>query len=171
MLNEKVSTLLNEQIMKELFSAYLYLDISNFYADEGLDGFANWFYVQMQEECDHAMLIRTYLLNNDEKVTLLPIDAPQENYTDFSVPLKRSLEHEQLVTSLIHGIYDAANEVKDFRTLEFLNWFVKEQGEEEKNASDLIRKYELFGKDSKGLYEFDQELLTRVYAPPSLVLE
>ncbi len=171
MLNEKVSKLLNEQIMKELYSAYLYLDMANYYSDVGLSGFENWFYIQAQEERDHAMLIRSYLLNNDENVRLLPIDAPQEHYTDFAVPLKRALEHEQLVTAWIHNIYDAAMSVKDFRTVEFMNWFVKEQGEEEKNAKDLITRFELFGKDSKGLFELDQDMGSRTYAAPTLILD
>lgn len=171
MLEKKVSELLNEQIMKELYSAYLYLDMANYYSDEGLEGFENWFFIQAQEERDHAMLIRTYLLNNDEKVRLLPIDAPEESYPDFGVPLDKAYEHEKLVTASIHNIYAAAAAVQDFRTLEFLNWFVKEQGEEEKNSSDLIKKYELFGSDAKGLYQLDQELKARVYAAPSLVLE
>ena len=85
-------------------------------------------------------------------------------------PLKAGLEHEEYVTSLINTIYDAASQVKDFRTLQFLDWFVKEQGEEETNASDLITKMELFGGDAKGLYMLDQELKARVYAAPSLVL-
>ena len=80
------------------------------------------------------------------------------------------LEHERYVTSLIHAIYDAAYEVRDFRTMQFLDWFVKEQGEEEKNAEDLIKKMELFGSDPKGLYLLDSELAARVYTAPSLVL-
>lgn len=163
--------LLNEQIQKELFSAYLYLDISNFYADEGLDGFANWFYIQAQEEMDHGMLFRTYLLNNDQKVKLLPIEAPDREYSSFGKPLDLALAHEKYVTASISSIYEVALENKDFRTVEFLNWFIKEQGEEEKNASDLIKKFELFGHDAKGLYNLDQELAARTYAAPSLVLD
>lgn len=171
MLDKNVAGLLNTQIMKELYSAYLYLDMAGYYSDEGLEGFENWFYVQAQEERDHAMLIRTYLLNNDKKVTLLAIEAPGERYTGFGDPLEKSLEHERTVTASINAIYAAASEVKDYRTLEFLNWFVKEQGEEEKNSTDLIKKYELFGGDAKGLYQLDQELKTRVYAAPTLVLD
>lgn len=85
-------------------------------------------------------------------------------------PLKAGLKHEQYVTSLINTIYQAANEAHDFRTMQFLDWFVKEQGEEEKNADDLIKKYELFGSDPKGLYALNQELLARVYTAPSLVI-
>ncbi len=169
-MQKEVSSLLNEQINKELYSAYLYLDMANYYADQGLNGFENWFYVQAQEERDHAMLIRGYLLNNDEHITLLAIDAPDEAYADLKAPLTKTLAHEQTVTASINNIYAVAYEQKDFRTMQFLDWFVKEQGEEEKNATDLIRKYELFGSDSKGLYLLDQELGARVYAPPSLVL-
>ena len=84
--------------------------------------------------------------------------------------LKAGLEHEKYVTSLINDIYSEAYEAKDFRTMQFLDWFVKEQGEEETNANDLISKMELFGSDSKSLYMLNQELATRVYSAPSFVL-
>lgn len=170
MLDKKVASLLNEQIMKELYSAYLYLDMANFYGDAGLSGFENWFTIQAQEERDHALLFRSYLMNNGEKVKLLPIDAPDQNYTAFDAPLNKSYEHECLVTSYINEIYAAALAVKDYRSLEFLNWFIKEQGEEEKNASDLITKFALFGHDPKSLYAFDKDMASRVYSAPSLVL-
>lgn len=169
-MDKSVISLINEQIQKELYSAYLYLDISDYYSDEGLDGFANWFYVQAKEELDHAMLFRTYLQNNSQRNRLLPVDAPGESYTDYAAPLALSLEHEQYVTASINQIYEAALADKDYRTVEFLNWFIKEQGEEEKNSADLIRKFELFGHDAKGLYQLDQELAARVYSAPSLVI-
>jgi len=170
-MDNKVKELLNEQIQKEIYSAYLYLDMANYYEDEGLSGFANWFYVQAQEEMDHAMLFRKYLLNNDEQIKLLSIEAPEAAYTDFGQPLAGALEHEKYVTASIGSIYEAALKVSDYRALEFLNWFIKEQGEEEKNATDLIRKYELFGSDPKGLYSLNEELAARVYAPATLILD
>lgn len=170
MLNEKVAELLNTQVNKEFYSAYLYLDFANYYEDEGLKGFANWYRVQAQEERDHAMLMIQYLQNNDAKVTLEAIDKPDKELIDRMAPLKFGYEHEQYVTSLIHNIYDVAYSVKDFRTMQFLDWFVKEQGEEETNASDLIKKMELFGSDAKSLYMLDSELAGRVYAAPSLTL-
>lgn len=170
MLDKNVSELLNTQINKEFYSAYLYLDFANYYKDQGLDGFANWYNVQAQEERDHAMLFIQYLQNNSEKISLESIDKPDKVFDAFDQPLHASLEHEHYVTGLIHNIYDAAYTVKDFRTMQFLDWFVKEQGEEEKNAEDLIRKFELFGHDSKSLYMLDSELAARVYAAPSLVL-
>lgn len=170
MLNKNVAQLLNTQVNKEFYSAYLYLSISNFYKDEGLNGFSNWYNVQAQEEKDHAMLFIQYLQNNNEKVILESIDKPEEDFNSFDKPLRTGLAHEQFVTGLIHTIYDEAYKQKDFRTMQFLDWFVKEQGEEETNAEDLIKKYELFGSDSKGLYMLDNELAGRVYSPPSLVL-
>lgn len=116
------------------------------------------------------MLFVQYLLNNGEKAALETIDKPQLAADGHMAPLKAGLEHERYVTSLIHAIYDAAYEVRDFRTMQFLDWFVKEQGEEEKNAEDLIKKMELFGSDPKGLYLLDSELAARVYTAPSLVL-
>lgn len=170
MLNKKVVELLNDQINKEFYSAYLYLDFANFYKTKGLDGFANWYQIQAQEERDHAMLFYQYLHNNNEKVTLEAIGKPDVALTELMDPLKAGLEHEEYVTSLIHTIYGAAYEVHDFRTMQFLDWFVKEQGEEETNANDLITKMELFGSDPKSLYMLDNELGTRVYTEPSLVL-
>lgn len=171
MLNQEVAKLLNEQITKELFSAYLYMDMANYYSDQSLNGFENWFFVQMQEERDHALLFRQYLLNNGEVVKLAAIDAPDKVYEGFRDPLVLALEHEQFVTASINNIYEAAYNVKDFRTMQFLDWFIKEQGEEEKNADDNIKKYDLFAGDPKGLYMLDNELKARVYAAPSLVLD
>lgn len=170
MLSKSVTQLLNEQINKEFYSAYLYLDMANCYSDVSLTGFENWFTVQAQEERDHAMLFRTYLLNNDEKVTFEAIKKPDFVYVDAKTPLTAALEHEYTVTASINTIYAEAYQEKDFRTMQFLDWFVKEQGEEEKNTTDLIKRYELFGHDAKGLYNLDQEMGARVYAPPSLVL-
>lgn len=169
-MDAKVKALINDQINKELYSAYLYLDFSNYYEAAGLDGFANWYKIQAQEERDHALLFYQYLQNNGEPVTLEAVAKPEWTRGNNMTPLQKALEHEQYVTSLINGIYAAAYEAHDFRTMQVLDWFVKEQGEEEKNASDMITKMELFGGDSKGLYMLNSELKTRAYSAPSLVL-
>lgn len=169
-MDQKVIELLNNQVNKEFYSAYLYLDMANFYAAKGLDGFANWFEIQAKEEQDHAMLFYQYLHNNSQTVTLEAIAKPDKVYTQLADPLKAALEHECYVTSLINTIYAAAQAVNDFRTVQFLDWFIKEQGEEEKNTSDLITKMELFGTDAKGLYMLNSELAGRVYSAPSLML-
>jgi ferritin len=170
MLDKTISKLLNEQVNKEFYSAYLYLDFANYFTDAGLDGFANWFNVQAKEEQDHAMLMIQYLQNNAEKVTLEALAKPDVALNSHMDPLKGALVHEQFVTASIHNIYGVASEKKDYRTMQFLDWFVKEQGEEEKNAEDNIKKFELYGSDAKALYELNSEMAARVYAPPSLVL-
>lgn len=166
----RVAQLINEQITHEFYSAYLYLDFANYYGAVGLDGFENWYKVQAQEEQDHAMLFYQYLQNNGEKVTLEAIKKPDNVLADNMAPLKAALEHEKYVTSLINAIYVEAFDDHDFRTMQLLDWFVKEQGEEEKNASDMITKMQMFGTDAKGLYMLNSELKTRVHTAPSLVL-
>lgn len=170
MIHEKVAQLLSQQVNKEFYSAYLYLSFSNFYTEQGLAGFANWYMVQAMEERDHALLFLKYLQNNDVPVELDAIDKPDAVLQNNLDPLKAGLKHEKFVTDLIHAIYEAAHDAKDFRTMQFLDWFIKEQGEEEVNASDLLKRMELFGSDPKGLYALDQELAARVYSAPSLVI-
>ena len=169
-MNANVSKLLNEQINKEFYSAYLYLDFANYYATVGLDGFENWYRVQAQEERDHAMLFYQYLQNNGESVAFSSIANSEFERGGHKTPPKKAFEHEKLVSAIIYSIYVAAYEAKDFRAMQMLDWFIKEQGEEEKNAADLITKMELFGGDSKGLYMLNSELKARVYTAPSLVL-
>ncbi len=169
-MDAKVHELLNQQINKEFYSAYLYLDFSNYFEDKGLDGFANWYMIQAQEERDHAMLFYKYLQNENMPVTLEAIAKPDKVFESNMDVLEAGLEHEKYVTSLINDIYAAAYDVRDFRTMQFLDWFVKEQGEEETNANDLITKLELFGSDPKSLYMLNQELGGRIYSAPSLVL-
>lgn len=165
MINEKIAKLINTQVNKELYSGYLYLDFANYYADEGLDGFAHWYEIQAQEERDHAMMMRRYLIDNGIKVTFDKIDKPDKTFKNTDDPLKAGYEHEQYVTSLINNIYAEAAKINDFKTMQFLDWFIKEQGEEEKNADDQVKKFKMFGHDAKGLYSLNQELLARVYTP------
>ena len=169
-MNARVHELLNEQINKEFYSAYLYLQFSNYYYDRELNGFGNWYMIQAQEERDHALLFLKYMQNNGLKVTLEAIDKPDKTYGSILDPLETAAEHERYVTSLINAIYHECYEDRDYRTMKFLDWFVDEQMEEEDNADSMINRYKLFGSDPKGLYALDQEYAGRIYNPPSLVL-
>ena len=162
-MDAKVSALLNQQINKELYSAYLYLSFADYYKEAGLDGYANWYMIQVQEERDHAMIFRNYMHANGEHIELEAIDKPDKVFTDYLQPLEAGLEHEKYVTSLINDIYAAADEARDYRTMQFLQWFIEEQGEEEENAADMVAKMKLFGADAKALYDLDQEYAARVY--------
>lgn len=165
MIDKKIADMLVDQVNKEMYSGYLYLDFANYYADEGLDGFAKWYEVQAREELDHALMMRRYLIDNGVRVTLDKIAKPDKKLAAFVDPLNYGYEHEQYVTSLINAIYHEAVAQKDYKTMQFLDWFIKEQGEEEKNAEDLLKKMKLFGGEAKGLYALDQELGARVYTP------
>ena len=166
-MDAKVYELLNDQINKELYSAYLYLSFADYYEEEGLSGYANYFEIQAQEERDHAMIFRNYLHENGEAVKLLAIDQPDKTFTNYLEPLEAALEHEKYVTALINDIYAAAHEAKDYRTMKFLDWFIEEQMEEEDTADTMVTRMKLFGSDAKALYDLDQECASRTYATPS----
>ena len=165
-----ISEILSKQVNKELYSAYLYLEFQNIFNDRGLQGFAHWYMIQTQEERDHAMLFYQYLQHNNQKVVLEAVEKPVTSASSILEILEAALAHEEYITASINDIYELALREKDYRTKEFLDWFVKEQGEEEKNADDLIKKYKMFGSDAKGLYALNQELLARTYVAPTLVL-
>lgn len=170
-MNNKIAELLNDQINKELYSAYLYLDMANYYDELDLDGYANYYMIQAQEERDHALLFMKYMQINGLKVTLKAIDKPDKEFNSILDPLEIAAEHERYVTALINNIYHEAQLDKDYRAMKFLDWFVDEQMEEEDNADKMISKYKLFGSDPKGLYLLDQEYAARIYSAPSLVLD
>ena len=169
-MNDKIAFLLNQQINKEFYSAYLYLDMSNYYDALDLNGYANYYMVQAQEERDHALLFMQYMQSIGLKVTLDAIDKPDKVFDSVLAPLEIAAEHERYVSSLINDIYHECHEARDYRTLKFLDWFVDEQREEEDSADSMVSRYKLFGQDPRGLYLLDQEYSGRVYSPPSLIL-
>jgi len=169
-MNDKIAFLLNQQINKEFYSAYLYLDMSNYYDELDLNGYANYYMVQAQEERDHALLFMKYMQSVGLKVTLDAIDKPDKVFSSILDPLEIAAEHERYVSALINDIYHECHEARDYRTLKFLDWFVDEQREEEDSADSMVSRYKLFGQDPRGLYLLDQEYAGRVYTAPSLVL-
>ena len=120
MLDPKIVSLLTKQVNNEFFSAYLYLDFANYYEHKGLKGFANWFKIQAQEERDHGMLMYQYLHNNNELVVLDSISRPNKSYEKLDDPLHFALAHECGVTATINEIYAAAEQLKDYRTINIL---------------------------------------------------
>jgi len=158
---------LNEQINKEIYSAYLYLSMSAHSTFVGLKGFANWFMVQYQEEMLHTMKIYDYINDQGGKVTLKDVAQPP---TEFGSPLEmfeKTLEHEKFVTKRINNLFNLAIEEKDHASNIFLQWFVTEQIEEEANDNEIISKLKLVGKDGNGLFMIDRELAARVFTPPA----
>ena len=158
MLNEKIKVLLNQQINKELFSAYQYLDFSRLMCEWGYSGFANWYGVQAMEEVDHAVRFFDYLNKENALVELDDIKKPNTKAKDIGEVLLSGLSHEKYITSSINDIYAVASSVGDYRTMRFLDWFIDEQEEEEENAMELIQKYNMVSGNYAGLYILDEEL-------------
>ncbi len=163
MLQPEIEKLLNEQIVAELYSSNLYLNMAAWFSERSLTGYAHWYYTQYQEEVDHAMIFFGYLAQAGGKPVIGAIDEPDSEWPDVKAVLAKGLAHEQYVTSLIYKIVDAATEAKDYKTVEFLKWFVNEQVEEEDNASTNLGRYEAIGTDGAGLHALDAELGARVY--------
>lgn len=166
MINKDVYNVLNEQINKELYSAYLYLSMSAYFSELGLLGFANWMRVQFQEEQAHGMFIYDFVINRGEKVVLSAIEAPETTWSSPLHVMEQVLKHEVYVTSLINNIVTVAEANKDRATMSYMNWFVDEQVEEEANAQDIISKLKLIGDDKSALYLLDKDLAARVFVQP-----
>ena len=167
MISKKLHDAINAQINAELWSAYLYLAMSMDAETKGYKGVANWFYVQFQEEQDHARIFMNYLNSIDAKVSLLPIDEVPATWDNVLAMFKQTLEHEKKVTSLINNLAAIANEDRDFASINRLVWFIDEQVEEEENARDMITAVEAVEDNKYGMYMLDKELAARTYTTPS----
>lgn len=166
MLNEKMEKEFNEQINKELFSAYLYLDMKSRFSEMNLQGFVNWMDVQVQEEKAHAMGMYDYVLGRGGRVELLAIDKPEvEGKTPLEI-FEQVLKHEEFVTSRINHLMDVADEVRDRAALSFLDWYLKEQVEEESNVGGVLATLRLIGEDKKALLMLDKDLAARTFVAP-----
>ena len=161
MLSENLLKLMINQVNKELYSSYLYLSIANFYAEKGLKGFSSWIKKQAEEEKEHAEKFIEYLHDNNEHVEFESIEAPKNQFKDYKEPLTIQLAHEKYVTSLVNALYEQAILDKDYRSVNFLVWFINEQAEEEKTAQDLLTKFEYFSENIKDIYEFSESLKSR----------
>ena len=156
MINEKMEKAFNDQINKELYSEYLYLAMKSYFVELNLQGFVNWFDVQVQEEHAHAMGMYDYVHERGGKVELFAIDKPEvEGKTPLEV-FEQVLKHEEFVTSRINALMDVADEVKDRAALSFLDWYLKEQVEEESNVGGVLANLKLIGDDKKALFMLDK---------------
>lgn len=169
MISKKMQDAINDQINAEMYSGYLYLSMSAYYQSINLPGFANWMYVQMQEEQAHAQILYNHLIDRGGRVILKAIAQPPTEWASVEAPFADAYEHEQKVTAMINNLVSLAVEEKDYAANAMLQWFVTEQVEEEKNTSDILNRIKLVGSAPSGLYMLDNELAARVYTPPSIL--
>ena len=153
---------MNAQLNAELYSSYLYLSMASYFESIDLAGFGHWMRVQAQEELFHGMKFFDYISERGGKVTLSKIDGPATTWKSPSAPFDQAYKHEQKVTGLINELVNLAIKEKDHATNNFLQWFVKEQVEEEASASEIVQKLKLIGGKGNGLFMLDQELSQRL---------
>jgi ferritin len=163
-MNDKLRTIINEQINEEFYSSYLYLALAARLEQANLRGMANWMYIQAKEENDHALGFFRFLVERGEEPQLAALAQPaMASIKTPSDVFSASLKHERHITARIYGIYEAAHEAKDYALESFLKWYIDEQVEEEMNATEIIEKLKMIGQDGAALYLLDQELAKRAY--------
>lgn len=160
-ISKKMSEALNDQIQAEFQSAYLYLSMAAWFEECNFPGCAHWMKRQFAEETEHGMRIFGYICDRNGRVDLRAVETPKRSWTSVTDAFSETLRHEREVTSLIYGLVELATAEKDYATVEFLNWFVKEQVEEEATASEILGMLEKIGDSSMGLIQLDKQLAGR----------
>ncbi len=167
MISKKLAKAINDQINAEMWSAYLYLSMSQDLYAKGFKGIAHWYKVQFLEEQAHAAIMINYLHSQDERVVLAPIAKVQTNWKTILSIFEDTLAHEKKVTAMINNLCDIADADHDRAAGNFLAWFIDEQVEEEENARDLIAQAKMIGDHIGGMIMLDKELGAREYLTPA----
>ncbi len=168
MISKKIQTALNKQINAEFYSSYLYLSMSAYFEANDLQGFAKWFRMQADEEYAHAMKIFDYVYQIGGQVDLQQIEGPKTQWDSFLQVFIDTFKHEQEVTKSINKLVDLAQTEKDHATVNFLQWFVGEQVEEEATAQMNVKRMEMIGDSKSGLFMLDNELGSRTAQQPTM---
>jgi len=163
MIGKKVGQALNEQLNRELYSAYLYLGMSAQSHAMGLRGAGNWFYVQYQEETTHALKLYKYLLEQGAGVELAAVEKPKASFASLLAMVEATLKHERFITQSINDLMGLAIAEKDYATQILLQWYVKEQVEEEANDIDLVTTLKMAGTSAGTLLMIDKQMGKRVF--------
>ena len=161
MLSQPVQDAINDQIQKELYSAYVYLSMAAYFEAENLPGAAHWMRLQSNEEVEHAMKLFEFLNDRAGRVKLQAIPQPPGEFASPMAVFQEALAHEQKVTKSIHDLYALAVQENDYPTQSMLQWFIDEQVEEEKSAGDIVAQLEMVGDSATALFMLDRALAAR----------
>ncbi|SET70184.1 ferritin [Natronincola peptidivorans] len=167
MMSEKLLKEFNDQLKYEFASANIYLAMAGYCKDQDLDGFANFFIVQAEEERFHAMKFFNFINELGERVEIQGYEDPKNEYASLEEAFTASLNHEKFVTGRINELMDIAVADKNYACINFLNWFIDEQVEEEAMFTSLINKIKRIGENSHAIYMLDSELAQRTFTPPA----
>ncbi len=162
-MDKKMLEVLNNQINKEMYSAYLYLSMSAYFSSKNLPGFANYMRVQSQEEMSHGLKIFDYLLDRGERAVLTEIGAVKTNWDSVIDVFEDTYTHEKFITKSINEVLEVAHEVKDYATINMLQWYINEQVEEEANVSSILEQLKMIEGKGTGLFLLDREMQNRVF--------
>lgn len=166
-MNEGLSQALNDQMNFEFYSAHVYLAMAGYCSGESLDGFANFFIVQAEEERFHAMKLYKYLNDRGVRVALAGMDTPKNAYSSVLEVFEHAYHHEQEVTRRIYHLSDLAMNDREHATIQFLKWFIDEQVEEEAMFDGIINKLKRIDQDGNAFFMMDNEFAQRVFTPPA----
>lgn len=166
MMKQRLADVINAQVNAEFYSAYLYLSMSAYFADQNLPGFANWMRVQFEEEQFHALRFFDYISERGGRAILTAFESPKTEWSSIIEVFEDVLKHEQHVTDLINNLVDVAIEEKDHASNSFFKWFVDEQVEEEANVEAILSQLKLINGEGNGILMLDRELATRVFVAP-----
>jgi ferritin len=171
MLTDKMEKALNDHLNAEIYSSYLYLSMSTYFANLNLSGSASWMKIQALEEMTHAMKFQNFIEERGGRVKLAAVAQPEHEWSSPLVCFADVLKHEQHVSGLVNELVALAMEEKDFASNNFLQWFVGEQVEEESAADDVVQTLKLAGEVGNGLFMVDRELGSRAFVmPPDITL-
>lgn len=158
MISKAMQDAINEQINKEFFSSYLYLSMAAYFENKNLAGFAKWMHVQEGEERAHGMKLYEFLVDRGGRVLLKPIAAPETDWKTSLDLFRQVAEHEAAVTASIHALYALAAKENDYAAQVMLQWFITEQVEEEKNATEIVQQLELVEARGTAVLMLDHRL-------------
>lgn len=166
MISKKMAKAINKQINAELYSSYLYFAMSSHATFVSLKGIANWMYVQAKEEMTHALRFCNYLADQGEQAVMEAVGQPPTAFKSALDMFHETLKHEKIVTARIHELANLGMQEKDHATLALLQWFITEQVEEEKNATEIIGLLKMAGDNKGALLMLDKDLAARTFVPP-----
>jgi ferritin len=167
MISDKMAAKINEQIKHELYSGHLYLSMAAYCSSVDMDGFANFFIIQEQEERFHAMKFYHYIVEQDKDVKIYGLDQPKQDFKSLVEVFDMAWKHEQLVTKLLNDIMNLAVEEKDYATQSLMKWFIYEQVEEEATMLKILKQLQMVGEKGAGIFMLDAHLKARKFNPPA----
>jgi ferritin len=167
MISDKMVAKINEQIKNELYSGHLYLSMAAYCSSVDMDGFANFFIVQEQEERFHAMKFYHYIVEQDKDVKIYGLDQPKQDFKSLEEVFDMAWKHEQLVTGLINDLMHLAVQEKDYATQSLLKWYIDEQVEEEASMLKILKQIQMVGEKGHGIFMLDAQLGGRKFNPPA----